>query len=334
VGEKKNKIVKFVIILSVTFFMFSLVVIPNQVFADDLRKNNGGETKITYGTKTWKPCTQSSSWYKYIINKTPVSARGGHHKLSDEQAKKYGLYKNDNSSSNSSKKSKSKSKYKLKSVPISKIKLSKNGSVSSSIAYKTTKKYLVKLKNGKAKFSKKNIENAKKLNKGKGFVSLSNLDNLKRARKAIGLIADNTIPTAKRTALTFNPTGWTNARVKILGSNLWFYNRTHLLGFQLSGLNNEKRNLITGAVHMNTPTMLKYENQIRKFVDNTDNAVLYEVTPMYKGKELVARGLQLRAKSIDFGKRDNKKLEFNYYLYNTNPGWRINYKTGTFKKAS
>jgi DNA-entry nuclease len=79
--------------------------------------------------------------------------------------------------------------------------------------------------------------------------------------------------------------------------------------------------------------MENYEAKITAYVKATDNAVLYEVVPIYKGSELVARGVQVQAKSIDLGKKDSKKLAFNVYLYNKNPGWTIDYATGNFEAA-
>lgn len=313
------------IITITVILVFSLTITS---FADDLRKTNEGDNCIKYGTSTWTPKSKASGWYKYNINGNEVSARGGTHWLDDAQAKSYGLVSSGGSSSSSS-------KYKQKEIAIGtvNIKPEKKSKVTAKVATKKTKNASVKVNGNKSGFTKNQITKAKKLNKEKGWIALSAIDSKKRAKRAITLINDNTLPTEKRKALKYNPPGWKSKKAKIKGSNIYFYNRSHLIAFSLSGYNDDARNLITGAVKMNTPTMSKIENSVAKYVKDTDNAVLYEVTPYYKGSENVARGVQIRYKSIDLGKKDNKKIEKNVYLYNANPGWKINYKTGSFKKA-
>jgi DNA-entry nuclease len=293
-------------------------------YADDLRVTNSGDNCIKYGDQTWYPMSNASSWYKYNINGNTVSARGGTHWLSDKQAEQYGISKDSSSGST----------YKQKIIIISKAKIKPGKKVKKSVAYKKTKKMSVKVNKNKSGFTKAQIKRAKKINGSNGWVALSSLDKYMRAGRAISLVNDNTLPTEDRSRLTYNPSGWCNAMVEVQGKNIWFYNRSHLIAFCLSGLNNEKRNLITGAAKMNNPTMLKIETIVVEYVEDTDNAVLYEVTPVYKGKEKVARGVQIRYKSIDLGEKDSKKIEKNVYLYNRNPGWQIDYNTGNFNRAA
>jgi DNA-entry nuclease len=312
-------------IATVAVAVMLVLCLTVTAYADDLRVTNSGANCIKYGEQTWYPVSNASSWYKYNINDNTVSARGGTHYLSDAQAEQYGIATGGSADSGT---------YKQKIITITKAKIKPGKKVKKSVAYKKAKKMSVKVNKNKAGFTKTQIARAKKINKGNGWIALSALDKYKRAGRAISLLNDNTLPTKGRERLTYNPSGWCNALVNVQGKNIWFYNRSHLIAFCLSGLNNEKRNLITGAAKMNNPTMLKIETAVVQYVEDTDNAVLYEVTPIYRSKEKVARGVQIRCKSIDLGVKDNKKIEKNVYLYNRNPGWNINYKTGNFKKAA
>jgi len=310
------------------FFAGILVLSTFTVaYADDLRKTNSGTNCIKYGTRTWKPVSYSKSWYKYNINKNTVSARGGTHRLSDAQAKKYGLKKASSGGSSSG-------TYNPKIIDISKVNIVRGAKVKSATAYKKSSTIKIIVNNDKSGFTQKDIAEAKKINNSKGWIALSPVDSDKRANRAVSLINDNSLPTANRKPLTYNPPGWNNKQVMIQGKKIWFYNRSHLVAYCLSGLNDEKRNLITGAVKFNTPTMSDIEVKVLNYVRNTDNAVLYEVTPVYNDSELVARGVQIRYLSIDLGKPDNNKIEGNVYIYNMNPGWVINYASGAFNEAA
>jgi DNA-entry nuclease len=197
--------------------------------------------------------------------------------------------------------------------------------------YNSKNRESIEINNNSSGFSEESINAYASNSDTNGYFELSSLDEIGRAGTASALLNDNLIPTEDRKSLRYNPTGWQNERVNISGSNLYFYNRTHLLGFQLTGLNDEPRNLITGTVKMNNPVMLNYENQLRNYLDNTDNAIFYQVIPYYKNEELVARSVLLRAKSIDLKSSDDEEIEFNVLLYNRNPGWKIDYSTGSFK---
>ena len=103
------------------------------------------------------------------------------------------------------------------------------------------------------------------------------------------------------------------------------YNRCHLIGFQLSGENANERNLITGTRYLNVEGMLPFENQVAEYVRTTGNHVLYRVTPLYEGDDLVARGVQMEAKSVEDG---GTAICFNIFAFNNQPGITIDYATG------
>lgn len=130
------------------------------------------------------------------------------------------------------------------------------------------------------------------------------------------------MPTEERESISsVEPTGWIN--VEYDGGYL--YNRCHLIGFQLTGENANEKNLITGTRFMNVEGMLPFENLVADYIDETLNHVLYRVTPDFQGDELVARGVQMEAYSIE----DNGEgVCFNVYVYNIQPGVGIDYSTG------
>lgn len=149
----------------------------------------------------------------------------------------------------------------------------------------------------------------------------SNLDQLNRAGAANALLNKTLMPTAKRTELTWNPTGWHNKRI---GSG-WLYNRSHLIGYQLSGQNNNPKNLITGTRELNAPEMLAHEDDIAYYLkQNPQDFVRYRVTPIFRGKELLARGVQMEAQSVG-----SNEIHFNVYIFNVQNGVTLNYQDGT-----
>ncbi|WP_314556989.1 DNA/RNA non-specific endonuclease [uncultured Parvimonas sp.] len=159
----------------------------------------------------------------------------------------------------------------------------------------------------------------------KSFEKYAELDNLKRCGTADSIIGQDIMPTSKRENISsVKPTGWKSVKYNgIEGGNL--YNRCHLIGFQLAGENANKRNLITGTRYLNTKGMLPFENMVADYVKETNNHVRYRVTPIFVGNELVARGVQIEAMSIE----DNgKAIKFNVYCFNVQPNIEINYKTG------
>jgi len=163
------------------------------------------------------------------------------------------------------------------------------------------------------------------------FEKYSELDDLYgRCGVAYANICEEIRPEDKeeRDELTYNPTGWKQKEYKELVDGGYLYNRCHLIGWQLAGENNNKLNLITGTRYMNIEGMLKFENQIDDYLDkeeNEENHVLYRVTPIFEGDNLVASGVQMEAYSVE----DNGEgVCFNVYIYNVQPGIVIDYKTG------
>lgn len=149
----------------------------------------------------------------------------------------------------------------------------------------------------------------------------SNLDYLNRAHAANALLNKKLMPHTEREPLYVNPTGWHNKRI----SSGWLYNRCHLIGYQLTGQNNNLKNLITGTRQLNDPDMLKYENKVADYIRSSNkHYIRYRVTPIWRGNELLARGVQMEAQSIG----DNS-VHFNVFIFNVQPGVKLNYKTGT-----
>ena len=145
-----------------------------------------------------------------------------------------------------------------------------------------------------------------------------NLDSLNRATTANAMLNQSLMPTAKREPLHWDPTGWHNKRI----SSGWLYNRSH---YQLTGQNNNPKNLITGTEEMNVSGMLPYENEVADYLKgSSNNYVRYRVKPIFKGDELLARGVQMEAKSVG-----SNAVSFNVYVFNVQPGVVLNYSDGT-----
>ena len=123
---------------------------------------------------------------------------------------------------------------------------------------------------------------------------------------------------------SIKPTGWRTVKYDIVDGK-YLYNRCHLIGHQLSGENANPENLITCTRQMNVEGMLPFENEIADYVKSTKNHVLYRVTPIYEGANLLASGVQMEALSVE----DNGKgIKFNVYVYNVQDGININYSDG------
>ena len=157
------------------------------------------------------------------------------------------------------------------------------------------------------------------------FEEYGELDYLGRCTQAYANIGVDIMPTEKRGEIShIKPTGWQSAKYDVVDGK-YLYNRCHLIGFQLTGENANKQNLITGTRYMNVDGMLPFENDVAEYVENTQNHVLYRVTPIYNGTNLVAEGVQMEALSIE---DEGKGICFNVYVYNVQPGISINYATG------
>ena len=159
----------------------------------------------------------------------------------------------------------------------------------------------------------------------KSYEEYSQLDGMGRCGVAEACIGIDLMPTEVREDISnVEPTGWINQEYEIVEGG-YLYNRCHLIGFQLSGENANERNLITGTRYMNTEGMLPVENIVADYVKDTGNHVMYRVTPIFEGSNLVASGVQIEAESVE----DNGEgIQYNVYVYNVQPGITIDYATG------
>lgn len=160
---------------------------------------------------------------------------------------------------------------------------------------------------------------------GEGFEEYSPLDDLGRCGVAYANVGLETMPTEERGSISnVKPTGWKSVQYDFVdGKSL--YNRCHLIGFQLTGENANRQNLITGTRYMNVDGMLPFENMVADYVKETENHVLYRVTPIFEGDNLVASGVQMEAQSVE---DKGEGVCFNVYVYNNQPGVTIDYATG------
>lgn len=157
------------------------------------------------------------------------------------------------------------------------------------------------------------------------FETYSELDTLGRCGTAVANVGKDLMPTEKRGNISsVKPTGWQISKYDFVDGK-YLYNRCHLIGFQLTGENANEGNLITGTRYMNVDGMLPFENMIDDYVDETLNHVLYRVTPIYKGDDLIARGVQMEAWSVE---DQGEGICFNVFAYNVQPGVEIDYATG------
>lgn len=157
------------------------------------------------------------------------------------------------------------------------------------------------------------------------FEKYSELDSLGRCGVALANIGEDLMPTTERGSIgTIKPSGWHTVKYDIVDGN-YLYNRCHLIGYQLTGENANKKNLITCTREMNVGAMLDFENEVTNYIKETKNHVLYRVTPIFDGSNLLAKGVQIEALSVE----DNGKgIKFNVFVYNVQKGIRINYQNG------
>ncbi len=156
------------------------------------------------------------------------------------------------------------------------------------------------------------------------FESYSELDSLGRAGVAFARIDKSLMPTEDRGSIgSVKPSGWHTVKYDIVSGN-YLYNRSHLIGFQLTGENANENNLITGTRYFNVEGMLIFENMVADYIKETNNSVLYRVTPIYEGNNLVASGVTIEAESVE-----DDGILFNVYVHNIQPGIVINYSDGT-----
>lgn len=157
------------------------------------------------------------------------------------------------------------------------------------------------------------------------FMEFSELDFEGRCGTAAGLIGPETVSNAERGDISqVHPSGWVQHRYSFVDHEM-LYNRSHLIAHQLCGEDANERNLITGTRTMNTVGMTYYEDLVGNYVRRTNNHVLYRVTPLFAANDLVARGVQMEAESVEDG---GQTIRFNVFVYNVEPGVKIDYVTG------
>lgn len=179
---------------------------------------------------------------------------------------------------------------------------------------------VVQVNNNEPEFTEYEVKKATK-----SYIFMSELDTLGRCGKAEASLCTDTLATEKRGDISsVHPSGWHNEAYTCVNTG-YVFNRCHLLMYAASGILDDERNLITGTRYMNEDGMLPYEKMLIQYIENTGNHVLYRVTPVYEGDNLVASGVHMEAKSIE---DDGKGLKFNVYAYNVQPGVNVDYATG------
>ncbi len=157
------------------------------------------------------------------------------------------------------------------------------------------------------------------------YESYAELDGLGRCGVTVACVGVDIMPTEERGSIgQVKPTGWHTVKYDFVDGK-YLYNRCHLIGFQLTGENANVKNLITGTRYMNVDGMLPFENMVADYVKETENHVMYRVTPIFRGSELVARGVLMEAYSVEDG---GEGVSFCVYVYNVQPGVIIDYATG------
>lgn len=181
----------------------------------------------------------------------------------------------------------------------------------------------VEINDNKPSFSEKDKDRVEEYSK---------LDKLGRCGPAFANVGKELMPTSPRESIRdVRPSGWHTVKYDDILEDRYLYNRCHLIAFMLAGENANERNLITGTRYFNVEGMLPFEIQVADYVKSTGNHVLYRVRPIFKGNDLVARGVQMEAQSVEDG---GEGISFNVYCYNVQPGIRINYKDGSSQPES
>lgn len=181
----------------------------------------------------------------------------------------------------------------------------------------------VKVNSNKPYFSEEELEAGRN-----SFEKYSDLDSLGRVGVAFASLSSNTMP--KRGELrgeigSIKPTGWETKKYDCI-NGMYLYNRCHLIAWCLSSENANPQNLCTGTRYMNVDGMLSYEEKVAKYLDeNPDNHVLYRITPVFEGDNLLCNGVLMEAQSVE---DDGYGITFCVFCYNVQPGIQINYATG------
>ena len=154
----------------------------------------------------------------------------------------------------------------------------------------------------------------------------SDLDQLGRCGPAMAMLSRSMMPEEERGSIgEIRPSGWHTARYPERIEDIYLYNRCHLIAYAMTGQNDNVQNLITGTRYFNTVGMFSYETLVLDYLYHTDGHVLYRVTPYFQGNELVARGVEMEACSVE---DHGKSLQFHVFVYNYQPGIEIDYLTG------
>ena len=153
----------------------------------------------------------------------------------------------------------------------------------------------------------------------------TDLDSLGRCGTAVACVGTDIMPTEERGTIgQVKPSGWHTVKYDCVNGK-YLYNRCHLIGYQLTGENANPKNLITGTRYLNIEGMLPFENMVADYVKETDNHVMYRVTPIFKGNNLLASGVQMEGYSVE---DKGEGVSFNVYAYNVQPNIKIDYATG------
>ena len=174
---------------------------------------------------------------------------------------------------------------------------------------------VISVNGGKVDFTRNELKNSG------AWAKYGNLDKYNRATTAQASLNYKLMPTKEREPLYINPTGWHNKKI----GGGYLFNRSHLIGYQLTGQNNNPKNLITGTASLNAPGMEHYENQVAGYMrQHHTSYIRYRVEPVFRGKELLARGVHMEAQSLG-----SNAVHFNVYIFNVQKGVTLNYSNGT-----
>lgn len=157
------------------------------------------------------------------------------------------------------------------------------------------------------------------------FEAYGEMDALERCTVCVASIGPDIMPTEERGYIGYvKPSGWQNEKYDFVDGK-YVYNRCHLIGFQLTGENATRENLITGTRYLNVEGMLPFENDVAQYIKDTGNHVMYRVTPVFEEDNLLASGVLMEAYSVE---DEGEGICFNVYCYNAQPGVIIDYSTG------
>ncbi len=163
------------------------------------------------------------------------------------------------------------------------------------------------------------------------FENYTELDDFGRCGVAFACVGKDIMPTEERGDIgSVKPSGWQTVKYDFVDGK-YLYNHCHLIGYQLTGENANTKNLITGTRYLNIKGMLPFENMVADYIKETDNHVMYRVTPIYEEDNLLASGVQMEGYSVE-DKGDG--ICFNVFCYNSQPYVKIDYSNGDSEATS